>query len=360
MKIREVTIRNFRAIESLELPLHPELTVLFGPNRCGKTSVLRAITVAVHACIARFPGDPPFAADSDDFRAGGGEPFIQLGFEDKEPISIRGNRRKKAWKPSGDALAGPPHMNLAVFYGTERAIGPIPDLDSEGLWAEFGRAPAFDDAFSVSTDFRELLKWLLIREYQEFKERLDRRDHDFRLPDLTAVRDAIGAMLDGVRNPRFRFAPWRFVVDEVAADGGEREIGLDQLGGGYRVVLGLAGDLARRLAQAYPDRPAPLESPMVALIDEVELHLHPAWQQRILGDLRRTFPKTQFVVSTHSPQVLSTVKPDQVVALERDGDRIVSRRPDGPTYGAASGDVLSRVMGVEQRPENEFREKLAE
>ena len=52
------------------------------------------------------------------------------------------------------------------------------------------------------------------------------------------------------------------------------------------------------------------------------------------------------------------MRPEQIVALERDGDRIVPGPPDGPTYGAASGDVLSRVMGVEQRPENEFREKL--
>ncbi len=80
---------------------------------------------------------------------------------------------------------------------------------------------------------------------------------------------------------------------------------------------------------------------------------------RILGDLRRTFPNVQFVVSTHSPQVLSTVPAGQIIELERDGDRIEPGHPDGPTFGAAAGDVLSAVMGVEQRPKNEFREKLA-
>lgn len=369
MRIRQVTIRNFRAIESLELPLHRELTVLFGPNRCGKTSVLRAITRAVEACMARFRDDPPFRADTDDFRAGDGTPFIRLDFDGRGPISIRGNRQKKVWEPpedqvllplepTADAGTGRLEMNLAVFYGTERAIGPMPRLDPEALRAELRRMDAFDDAFSMNADFRRLLEWFQSREYQEFTEQRDRRDHDFRLRDLSAVRDAICAMLDGVSNPRFRFDPWRFVVDEIASNDGKREISLDQLSGGYRMVLGLAGDLAWRLAQAYPERPAPLESPMVALIDEIELHLHPAWQQRILRDLRRTFPSTQFVVSTHSPQVLSTVKPEQIVALQRDDDRIVPGPPDGPTYGAASGDVLSRVMGVEQRPENEFRETL--
>ena len=369
MRIRKVTIRNFRAIESLELALHPELTVLFGPNRSGKTSVLRAIPRAVEACMARFRDDPPFPADTDDFRAGDGTPFIRLDFDGRGPISIRGDRQKKVWKPpedqvllpvepSADAGTGQLRMNLAVFYGTERAIGPMPQLDSEALRAELRRMDAFDDAFSMNADFRRLLEWFQSREYQEFTEQRDRRDHDFRLHDLSAVRDAICAMLEGVSNPRFRFDPWRFVVDEAASNDGKREISLDQLSGGYRMVLGLAGDLAWRLAQAYPEHPRPLELPMVALIDEVELHLHPAWQQRILEDLRRTFPNIQFVVSTHSPQVLSTVRPEQIVALQRDGDRIVPGPPDGPTYGAASGDVLSRVMGVDQRPENEFREKL--
>ena len=369
MRVREVAIRDFRAIESLELPLHPRLTVLFGPNRCGKTSVLRAIALAVEACMARLPHDPGFPAEADDFRVGGGDPFIQLAFEGREPVSIRGSRQKKVWEvprdqgllplePPPDTRAGPLEVSLAVFYGTERAIGPIPQLAPKALRAELGRMNAFDDAFSMRTDFRKLLEWFQSREYQEFTEQRDRRDHGFRLPDLSAVRDAICAMLNGVSNPRFRFDPWRFVVDELVTNGDRRELSLDQLSGGYRMVLGLAGDLAWRLAQAYPEQPAPLESPMVALIDEIELHLHPAWQQRILEDLLRTFPNVQFVVSTHSPQVLSAVKPDQVVALERDGDRILPGPPDGPTYGAASGDVLSRVMGVEQRPENEFRKTL--
>ena len=103
MKIQEVTIRHFRAIESLELPLHPELTVLFGPNRCGKTSGLRAIARAVEVSVGRFPGDPPCLADTYDFRSGDGEPFVQLAFEDKGPISIHGNREESVGDRYGHA-----------------------------------------------------------------------------------------------------------------------------------------------------------------------------------------------------------------------------------------------------------------
>ena len=106
------------------------------------------------------------------------------------------------------------------------------------------------------------------------------------------------------------------------------------------------------MVQGNPHLDDPLESEAVVLIDEVELHLHPGWQQRILGDLQRTFPNAQFIVSTHSPQVLTTVEPQCIVELAREGDRIVAGAPAGATYGAEAGDVLSVVMGVKERPEN--------
>ena len=111
--------------------------------------------------------------------------------------------------------------------------------------------------------------------------------------------------------------------------------------------------------QGNPHRDNPLESEAVVLIDEVELHLHPRWQQRILGDLRRTFPNAQFIVSTHSPQVLTTVEPQRIVELAREGDRIVAGAPAISTYGAETGDVLSVVMGVNERPpDNDFTKAL--
>ena len=135
------------------------------------------------------------------------------------------------------------------------------------------------------------------------------------------------------------------------------EIG--QLSDGQRAVLALAADLARRMAHGNPHVEDPLSSEAIVLIDEVELHLHPSWQQRILCDLRRTFPNAQFIVSTHSPQVLTTVEPQHIVELARKDGRIVAGSAAGWTYGAQAGDVLSVVMGVDERPDNAFSKKLA-
>ena len=112
------------------------------------------------------------------------------------------------------------------------------------------------------------------------------------------------------------------------------------------------------MAQGNPHLDDPLQSEAIVLIDEIELHLHPAWQQRILNDLLRTFPNAQFIVSTHSPQVLTTVKPQHIVELYRDGENIVAGAPKGATYGAEAGDVLSLEMRVGERPHNDFTQAL--
>ena len=99
----------------------------------------------------------------------------------------------------------------------------------------------------------------------------------------------------------------------------------------------------------------------VILIDEPDAHLHPRRQQELLPDLRRTFPDAQLICSTHSPQVLTTVNPRQIVGVERnnDGISLYNVPPSVPSYGAESGDVLASVMGVSERPEdNEFVTKL--
>lgn len=157
-------------------------------------------------------------------------------------------------------------------------------------------------------------------------------------------------MIPGASNPRIALHPSRFVVSMKFESENIETLAIDQMGGGYRIMLALVADLARRMAQGNPHLEDPLQSEAIVLIDEVELHLHPAWQQRVLTDLTETFPNTQFIVSTHSPQVLTTVKPENIVQLKRSSAGIMPIRRYGPTYGAEAGEVLENVMGVRPRP----------
>jgi predicted ATP-binding protein involved in virulence len=89
----------------------------------------------------------------------------------------------------------------------------------------------------------------------------------------------------------------------------------------------------------------------IALIDEVDLHLHPVWQQHVLSDLTRTFRGTQFIVTTHSPQVLSTVKREciRLLGTNTEGEQIVSM-PVSNTYGQPSNFAMHQVMKVDPQP----------
>ncbi len=373
MKLKHVEIENYRAIEKLDLPLDPVLTVLHGANGHGKTSVLSAIATGLGSIPRLLPDVSSVGFLRTDRR--GSRP-LRVGLTTVDGISwerrVRGERRrisrqdlKKAMEAIVEADregAEPRDLPIFAFYDTDRAVFDAPHR-RRGFKTEFPRYAALEGALALRTNFREFFKWFYALENEELREKNERRNWDYRLKELNAVRVAIERMVPGVSDPRIRLRPLRFAVSMKSGAGKTEELALDQLSGGYRIMLALAADLARRMAQGNSHLDDPLESEAIVLIDEADLHLHPAWQQRVLPDLTRTFPNTQFIVSTHSPQVLTTVRPEQIVEMCREDGRIVAGQSSAPTYGAEAGSVLEVIMGVRERPAaeyNEFVEKLEE
>jgi predicted ATP-binding protein involved in virulence len=138
----------------------------------------------------------------------------------------------------------------------------------------------------------------------------------------------------------------------------ELELIVEQLSDGEKGLLAMVGDLARRLAIANPSLSDPLQGSGVVLIDEIELHLHPKWQREIIPALTRTFPNCQFIVTTHSPQVISQVKPEGIYILERTDTGIVAMRPES-SYGRDTNRILEDLMDTPERPQ-EIKESLLE
>ena len=372
MKLKSVQIDNYRAIEELKLSLDPQLTVLHGNNAHGKTSVLSAIAVGLGAVPMLLPNVSGIGFLKKDRRDELGARVSLTTSDEVRWERTFGLKRSTGWPwKRDDKVEKPRHplkslkqwlernalrswdspvdLPILAFYDTERAV---PNLAKRRYLPKGtpSRYAALSGALSARTNFRELFEWFYSKENEELREQRARRNHDYRLKELTVVRTAISSMIEGVSDPRVELRPLRFVVSEQLKGEGAAKRTLDQLSGGYQAVLALAADLAWRMAQGNPHLRDPLESEAIALIDEVELHLHPSWQQRILGDLMRTFPKTQFIVSTHSPQILTTVQPHHIVELQRENSRIWARQAADATFGAKAGDVLSTVMGVHERP----------
>jgi predicted ATP-binding protein involved in virulence len=229
------------------------------------------------------------------------------------------------------------NIPLVVYYPAHRAVLDIP-LRVRGT-VPFEQLGALEGSLAQNgRSFREFFSWFRQREDLENEARLDgtiERD-----PELTAVRRAIASMLPGFENLKVRRSPLRMVITKNSA-----EFRVDQLSDGEKAILALTGDLARRLATTNPGLDNALHGSGVVLIDELELHLHPGWQRRTVEQLRRTFPNCQFIVSTHSPQILSEVAPEGIFLLK--GGEVLST---DRSQGRSSNLILKELMEVDERP----------
>lgn len=165
-----------------------------------------------------------------------------------------------------------------------------------------------------------------------------------REPLLEAISAAVQNCIEGVK--RFYYSLHHQELRLDLLDG--RAIPFSLLSDGYRNLLALVADIAWRAARLNPHHGVHTAARVggVVLIDELDLHLHPAWQRRVIGDLRRTFPNIQFVATTHSPQVVSTAKPEWIRVLTADQ----RTGPAEHTYGRDSNSLLREVFGTSERP----------
>lgn len=134
-------------------------------------------------------------------------------------------------------------------------------------------------------------------------------------------------------------------------------VNISQLSQGQKTLVALTGDLARRLVVLNPDADNALEGHGVVIIDEVELHLHPKWQQEVLVGLQKIFPHIQFIVTTHSPQILSHIDPNHTTIIRlKNVDSKISKTKVRDTYGKNADRIYEDNMDVSSRPMEVQRE----
>ncbi|MFZ2967895.1 MAG: AAA family ATPase [Sulfuricurvum sp.] len=181
---------------------------------------------------------------------------------------------------------------------------------------------------------------VLLQDKQRVEHALDHQDKE-----LEIVKNAIEKFIHEYKNLRITRIPTpRMLIDK----NGET-LSLNQLSDGEKNMIAMIGDIARRLAMANPTLKNPLEGDGIILIDELDLHLHPAWQRVIVSKLTEVFPNCQFVVSTHSPQILSHVKADHIFLLKQEKNTIRVIKPS-ESYGKSSDRQLEDILGVASRP----------
>lgn len=365
MVLESLRLRQFRGFTNVEISFPSTVTVIVGVNGAGKSSILDSaallfshVAAAIqsqHSRGRRLP-ESDIQNEANDGAIGlsasiGGKRIVwslaasRRGFPSEETSSLSQLKDIGAHFQEENAK-GRVNLPLAVYYPVNRAPN-IPSRIRERH--EFDVLAAYDQALEGGgRNFRLFFEWFRDREDLENERRI--KSPNFRDSQLAAVRSAVEQSVPGFANLHVRRLPQRMIVEK----GGE-VLEVDQLSEGEKSLLALVGDLARRLAMANPAAHDPLLSPAVVLIDEIELHLHPGWQRTAIGRLMATFPNCQFVVTTHSPQVLAGVPTENVLLLRR----FQKATPTVQTLGRDSNSLLSEVMGTAERPADAI-ERLGE
>jgi predicted ATP-binding protein involved in virulence len=130
---------------------------------------------------------------------------------------------------------------------------------------------------------------------------------------------------------------------------------INELGYGYQSMVAWLLDLVREMMELYTDSPNPLREPVTVLIDEIDLHLHPEWQRKIIAHLSKYFPKAQFIVTAHSPLIVQSAENVNVVLLQKVGDTILITQPAIHNFrGWTIDEILTEIMGMEDRIHSDY------
>ena len=326
MLLKSLSLQNYRCFEKLTIDLADRINLFLGDNGSGKSAILDAIAAGLGTVATHLPEVSGLSIKGDDLRLVDGvqEPFVRVALENNEDIiwdiTRRRDKSKKtaAQVPRGrgkkqvaaylDAQVIDPYNESKAFalpffayYGVSRAILDIP-MRRRGFSKRSSRFEALVGALNADSRFKSAFVWFYNKENEEARLQKEKRSFDITLKELDVVRRALATVFPDLSDPHIQVRPLRFMVKK---DG--QPLSLHQLSDGYKTMLGLILDLSSRMAMANPDLDNPLASEALVMIDEVDLHLHPRWQQRILGDLLKTFPNTQFFLTTHSPFIVESL-----------------------------------------------------
>ena len=367
LKLVEIELQNFRLFEHIKVQFDDKLTVLISENGAGKTAFLegiaKALTILTHKITTITPywgDDYNFLYQTSDIRFGQKEantnitvqvlennvinepPMIWEILQVRRAIvtgDIGGVRMEKLVKDIQESEKQDNLMSLPVivYFSTERAL--ISNKDKSDYDTDVEIFNTYDNALSGNTlNFKWFLEWFIWKEDNAETSQLL----------LKSIKEAIFGLLNDENNhfrdiysDRSRKKDYRLILEK---NNGE-QIEANQLSSGQKSLFVLVSDLARRLSLANPLSKNPLQDGQgIVLIDEIDLHLHPRWQRKVIGKLQTIFPKIQWVITTHSPQVLMNVKRENVKVLDN------GQLTDAPFVEGRDANALSTdVFGLTKR-----------
>ena len=392
VRIEKLTLKNFRLFEQREFSFHPQFNLIIGENGSGKSSLLNGIAISLNYFITRLIGKQSRLLLTDDdcytkinidsmarelsiepmlpiaLLLDGETSFTKTNYEAddaEEDINLEEAFRAidtpflsvESYVGTYDNLGMPSvedsfggeeiHLNwpmnesfyapLFAFYGCSRLWLPKPNkkLYENAMKAQYSRRDGYKNWAIAQADSAQLGEWLLKQEIIAFQEKKKPIAYQILNIALKKCFEDFGYL--------------SFIAKEgdlvVHFEDGRCQL-FKHMSDGQRCMIGLIGDMVRRAVLLNPQLGDKIleETSGVVLIDELDLHLHPKWQRRIIDDLKTTFPKVQFICTTHSPQLIGQAKPEEIIILDQE----TTHHP-AQSYGMDSNWILRHVMGGQDR-----------
>lgn len=384
MYLDAVSIKNYRCFEQLDISLHDRLTLFVGRNGVGKSAVLDAIAVAASTFLCGIEGAVSRTIVKDDAKYN----FYELeGIIDSQhqfPVVITGHggcytecniewsrslnsaEGKTTIKDAQEIVKCAEQMQNRIMEGDSDVILPVLSFYSTGrLYAQkkekrnlqtlqkFNRQVGYLDCMAAESNEKMMLNWfekMTMKSLQnQQKTGIAEKTVQLRIVEQAICRcfEAVSGYSNAALS--FDLDTHRIMVEYSSESGEKCRFALDEMSDGYKNTLSMIGDIAYRMAVLNPQLGEEIlkKTPGIVLIDEIDLHLHPEWQQTILRDLQNVFPKVQFIVTSHAPAVINSVPRENIRIL----DKGKVYQPQQQTYGRDVNSILREVMQVEDRPE---------
>ena len=383
MKLKNIRISNYRCFKEAKIDFDDHITLIVGKNGAGKTAILDVVAVSVSTFLLGIDGGVSRSVLKDDARYEFHDLNGTIDPQHQFPVSIESigdclNQQNVKWirslnsesgkttvkdageltglakKAQNQIMTGDKSLVLPLisYYGTRRLYAQKKEKRNLKSLTEFKRQVGYMDCMAAESNEKLMLNWFQMQTLKSLQEQQKTGILDRPLL-LETVEKAICRSFErisGARNASliFDLDTHRLVLEFETADGNVQKFAMDEMSDGYKNTLSMIGDMAYRMAVLNPTLGDHVleKTPGVVLIDEIDLHLHPQWQQTILSDLNVIFPEVQFIVSSHAPAVINSVPREQIRILDH-GEIYM---PAAQTYGRDANSILREVMKVSERP----------
>ncbi len=387
MYLSSIHIENFKGIKSADFDFDRSVNLIIGDNGTGKTSVLEAVSVALGGFLSGIDGVNTIHFSRDEIRrenqlTGTGSNNILF----KTPICVNAcleldvgedvgiqffefSRQKKSISSSRTTVEPRDICRTAQLMVDDlQSILPVISYQSfsrvsnqkRDKWLnpfsdDFSRVVGYVDCLEEAANDKMLINWCKKMEQVSWQQ-------EKAIIEYEAVKRAVSSFMGYMQGREGIDVSYDKRTEELVYSDGEEILPIRLLSSGYRNLLGMVFDIAYRMAVLNPNLLGDItdKTPGIVLIDEIDMHLHPNWQWRVVDALKNTFPKVQFIATTHSPIIIASCKEEKLITLQLEDiflDKPSEIVPGKTVKGWMVDSVLKTYMNTDNR-DPETAEKL--